>query len=72
MTDVKVFLGQPASETMKRDEKEQNYSVIYIYIYIYVCVCVCVCVTIQLSLNIVLMSKNSSIWNNSVKHKHAV
>ena len=29
-------------------------------------------VTIQLSVNTVLMSKNSSIWNNSVKHKHAV
>ena len=28
--------------------------------------------TIQLSANTVLMSKNSSIWNNSVKHKHAV
>ena len=29
-------------------------------------------VTIKLSVNTVLMSKNSSIWNNSVKHKHAV
>ena len=29
-------------------------------------------VTIQLSLNTVLMSTNSSISNNSVKHKHAV
>ena len=29
-------------------------------------------VTIQLSVNTVLMSKNSSISNNSVKHKHAV
>ena len=29
-------------------------------------------VTIQLSVNIVLMSKNSSISNNSVKHKHSV
>ena len=29
-------------------------------------------VTIQLSINTVLMSKNSSISNNSVKHKHAV
>ena len=29
-------------------------------------------VIIQLSVNTVLMSKNSSIWNNSVKHKHAV
>ena len=29
-------------------------------------------VTIQLSVNIVLMSKSSSILNNSVKHKHAV
>ena len=27
---------------------------------------------IQLSVNIVLMSKNSSISNNSVKHKHVV
>ena len=27
-------------------------------------------VTIQLSVNTVLMSKNSSISNNSVKHKH--
>ena len=26
-------------------------------------------VTIQLSVNTVLMSKNNSIWNNSVKHK---
>ena len=29
-------------------------------------------VTIQLSVNTILMSKNSSILNNSVKHKHAV
>ena len=29
-------------------------------------------VTIQLSVNTVSMSKNSSISNNSVKHKHAV
>ena len=29
-------------------------------------------VTIQLSVNTVLMPKNSSISNNSVKHKHAV
>ena len=29
-------------------------------------------VSIQLSVNTVLMSKNSSISNNSVKHKHAV
>ena len=29
-------------------------------------------VTIQLSANTVLMSKNSSILNESVKHKHAV
>ena len=29
-------------------------------------------VTIQLSVDTVLMSKNSSIWNNSVTHKHAV
>ena len=29
-------------------------------------------VTIQLSVNTVLMSKNSSISNNSVKQKHAV
>ena len=29
-------------------------------------------VTIQFSVNTVLMSKNSSISNNSVKHKHAV
>ena len=29
-------------------------------------------VTIQLSVNTVRMSKNSSIWNNSVKHNHAV
>ena len=29
-------------------------------------------VTIQLSVNTVLMSKNSSISNNSVKHKHTV
>ena len=29
-------------------------------------------VTIHLSVNTVLMSKNSSISNNSVKHKHAV
>ena len=29
-------------------------------------------VTIQLSVNTVLMSKNSSISNNSVKHKDAV
>ena len=29
-------------------------------------------VTIQLSVNTVLMSKNSSISNNSVKHEHAV
>ena len=29
-------------------------------------------VTIRLSVNTVLMSKNSSISNNSVKHKHAV
>ena len=29
-------------------------------------------VTIQLSVNTVFMSKNSSISNNSVKHKHAV
>ena len=29
-------------------------------------------VIIQLSVNTVLMSKNSSISNNSVKHKHAV
>ena len=29
-------------------------------------------VTIQLSVNTVLMSKNSSISNDSVKHKHAV
>ena len=29
-------------------------------------------VTIQLSVNTVLMSKNSSISNNSVKHKQAV
>ena len=29
-------------------------------------------VTIQLSVNTDLMSKNSSISNNSVKHKHAV
>ena len=29
-------------------------------------------VIIQLSANIVLTSKNSSISNNSVKHKHAV
>ena len=29
-------------------------------------------VTIQLSVNTVLMSKNCSISNNSVKHKHAV
>ena len=29
-------------------------------------------VTIQLSVNTVLMLKNSSISNNSVKHKHAV
>ena len=29
-------------------------------------------VTIQLSVNTVLMSKNSSISNNSVKHKHAL
>ena len=29
-------------------------------------------VIIQLRVNTVLMSKNSSIWNNSIKHKHAV
>ena len=29
-------------------------------------------VTIQLSVNTVLISKNSSITNKSVKHKHAV
>ena len=29
-------------------------------------------VKIQLSVNTVLMSKNSSISNNPVKHKHAV
>ena len=29
-------------------------------------------ITIQLSVNTVLMSKNISISNNSVKHKHAV
>ena len=29
-------------------------------------------ITIQLSVNTVLMSKNSSISKNSVKHKHAV
>ena len=29
-------------------------------------------VTIQLSVNTVLMSKNSSISNNPVKHKHTV
>ena len=29
-------------------------------------------VIIQLSVNTVLMSKNSSIWNNSVKYKRAV
>ena len=29
-------------------------------------------VTMQLSVNTVLMSKNISILNNSVKHKHAV
>ena len=29
-------------------------------------------VTIQLSVNTVLMSKNSSISNNTVKYKHAV
>ena len=29
-------------------------------------------VTIQLSVNTILMSKNSSISNNSIKHKHAV
>ena len=29
-------------------------------------------VTIQLSVNTVFMSKNSSISNNSAKHKHAV
>ena len=29
-------------------------------------------VTIRLSVNTVLMSKNISIWNNSVKHEHAV
>ena len=29
-------------------------------------------VKIQLSVNTVLMSKNNSISNNSVKHKHAV
>ena len=29
-------------------------------------------VTIQLSVNTVLMSKNSSLSNNSFKHKHAV
>ena len=28
-------------------------------------------VTIQLNVNTVLMSKNSSISNNSVRHKHA-
>ena len=28
-------------------------------------------VTIQLSVDTILMSKNSSISNNSVKHKHA-
>ena len=35
-------------------------------------ICEVVDVTIQLRVNTVLMSKNSSISNNSVKHKHAV